>query len=123
MIKLTKAEEEIMQYIWRLERCTVSQILDEIEAENSEKKRPPHSSVSSFVRLLEDKGFVGHKAYGKTYEYFALINKDDYGKSKLNSFISDYFNGSAQNLVSFLVKDEAIDADELKELLDRLDAK
>lgn len=121
MVKLTKAEEEIMQLIWRLDRCTVSQLLDIIEAEGDDRKRPPHSSISSFVRILEDKGFVGHKAYGKTYEYFALVPKEAYGKTKLHSFITDYFNGSAQNLVSFLVKEESFDAGELKDLLDRLE--
>ena len=65
MQKLTKAEEEMMQYIWKLQRCTVSDLLDQLG-----EPRPPHSSISSIVRILEKKGFVGHKAYGKTHEYF-----------------------------------------------------
>jgi BlaI family transcriptional regulator, penicillinase repressor len=115
MEKLTKAEEEIMHYIWRLERCTVSDIIAQIG-----EPKPPHSTVSSFVRLLTKKGFVGFKAYGKTYEYFALILRDDYGRSKLNSFVSDYFDGSPERLVSFLVRDRDVDIEALQRLLDEL---
>jgi BlaI family transcriptional regulator, penicillinase repressor len=116
MQKLTKAEEEIMQLIWRLERCTVSQILDEMG-----EPRPPHSSISSIVRILENKSFVGHKAYGKTHEYFALVEKEAYGKSTLEKFVSDYFDGSVSSLVSFLVEDKGLTDRELKDLLNRLD--
>lgn len=121
MQKLTKAEEEIMHIIWQLERCTVSDILDIIEKSDSERGRPPHSSISTIVRILEDKKFLDHKAYGKTYEYFPIVLKDEYSKKTLSKFISDYFEGSASNLVSALVKDEKLDADELKKLLNLLD--
>ena len=122
MEKLTKKEEEIMQIIWQLERCTVTDILDVIE--RTEGKRPPHSSVSTIVQILEkDRKFLGFKAYGKTYEYFPLVSKADYGKRSLSKLVSDYFDGSAHSLVSFLVKEEKMDADELKDLLDKLDGK
>lgn len=122
MEKLTKKEEEIMQIIWQLERCTVSDILDVIE--RNEGKRPPHSSISTIVQILEkDRKFLDFKAYGKTYEYFPIVSKADYGKRSLSKLVSDYFDGSAQSLVSFLVKEEKMDADELKSLLDMLDKK
>lgn len=121
MQRLTKTEEEIMHIIWQLERCTVSDILDIIERTDKERGRPPHSSISTIVRILEDKNFLSHKAYGKTYEYFPIVSKEDYSKKTLTKFISDYFEGSATNLVSALVKDEKLDADELKKLLDMLD--
>ena len=121
--KLTKAEEDIMQILWRLERGTVSDLLDVIENESEDGKRPPHSSVSTIVRILEDKGFVSYKAYGRTHEYFPIVSKEDYGKRSLSKLVSDYFEGSAQNLVSFLVKEENMDAAELKTLLDKLDGK
>ena len=121
--KLTKAEEDIMQILWRMERGTVSEILDVIEKESEDGKRPPHSSVSTIVRILEDKGFVSYKAYGRTHEYFPIVTKEDYGKRSLSKLVSDYFEGSAQNLVSFLVKEENMDTDELKKLLDMLDGK
>ena len=122
MEKLTKKEEEIMQIIWQLERCTVTDILDVIE--RTEGKRPPHSSISTIVQILEkDRKFLGFKAFGKTYEYFPLVSKADYGKRSLSKLVSDYFDGSAHSLVSFLVKEEKMDADELKNLLDKLDGK
>ena len=119
MEKLTKKEEEIMHIIWQLERCTVSDILDVIERETGE--RPPHSSIATIVQIMDKKKFLGHKAFGKTYEYFPLISKEVYGKNSLSKLVSDYFEGSAHNLVSFLVKEEKMNADELKKLLDMLD--
>ena len=119
--KLTKAEEEIMQHIWRLGRCTVSDILNDIEATG--EARPPHSSISSIVRILETKNFVGHKAYGKTHEYFSLVEKSTYGRGSLSRLISDYFDGSVASLVSHLAKDEQLSPDDLRNLLDKLDSK
>ncbi len=119
--KLTKAEEEIMQHVWRLGRCTVSDILNDIEA--SGEARPPHSSISSIVRILETKNFVGHKAYGKTHEYFPLVEKSTYGRGSLTRLISDYFDGSVASLVSHLAKDEQLSPDDLRDLLDKLDGK
>jgi BlaI family transcriptional regulator, penicillinase repressor len=119
--KLTKAEEEIMQHIWRLGRCTVSDILNDIEATG--EARPPHSSISSIVRILETKTFVGHKAYGKTHEYFPLVEKSAYGRGSLTRLISDYFDGSVASLVSHLAKEEQLSPNDLRDLLDKLDGK
>lgn len=118
MKRLTKAEEDIMQIIWRLERCTVSDIRDEIQKETG-KEKPPHSTISTIVRILDDKGFLDHKAYGRTYEYFPLITKKDYSRRTLKKFVSDYFEGSMNELVSFLVKEKNIDVDDLNELLNQ----
>ena len=117
MKRLTKAEEEIMQIIWRLERCTVSNILDDIGG----NPKPKHSSISSIVRILEGKDFVNHKAYGRTYEYFPIVSKDDYSKFTLKKIVNNYFEGSMNNLVSFLVKENDLDVKELSDLLDNLD--
>jgi len=119
MQTLTRAEEEIMQIIWKLERCTVSDIRDVME--EAEGARPPHSTVSTMVRILEEKRFLGHKAYGRTYEYFPLIFKTDYTKRSLNKLVSDYFDGSVNRLVSFLVEEEKLNAEELGRLLEKLD--
>ena len=115
---LTRAEEEIMQYIWQLGRCTVSNIIDEIK-----EPKPPHSSISSIVRILERKGFVDHKSYGRTYEYFPLITKEDYSKGSVLSLIREYFDGSTQQLVSFLVAKEETSIEELQELIKELKKK
>lgn len=120
MKKLTKAEEEIMQILWKLTRCTVSNIR-EVIAEQAGGQKPPHSSVSTIVRILEEKGFIDHKAYGRTYEYFPLVSKEEYSSRTLKKFVADYFDGSMQNLVSFLVKKENLNVDQLNDLFQKLD--
>ena len=115
---LTRAEEDIMQHIWQLGRCTVSDILDLLP-----EPRPPHSSISSIVRILERKNFVGHKSYGRTYEYFPLITKDDYSRKSVLSLIRDYFNGSPSELVSFLIAKEHTSVDEMHDLIKDLKKK
>ncbi len=117
--KLTPGEEEVMQFIWRLEPVLVSNILDEIEKETGD--RPPHSTISSIVRILESKGFVDHKAYGRTHEYFSLVKKKEYSKRSLTDLVGGYFDGSMNNLVSFLVKEKAMDKKDLKELIKKID--
>lgn len=116
--RLTKAEEDIMKYIWQLGRCTVSNIIDEMKA-----PKPPHSSVSSIVRILEKKGFVDHKAYGRTYEYFPIITKEDYSRRSLLSLLTEYFDGSTPQLVSFLVDEEATSIEELQDIIKQLKKK
>jgi BlaI family penicillinase repressor len=112
---LTKAEEDIMQLIWQLGRCTVSNIIDTMK-----EPRPPHSSVSTIVRILEKKGFVDHKSYGRTYEYFPIITKEEYSRKSLASLITNYFNGSPAELVSFLVNKEETSVQELQDLIKQL---
>ena len=118
MTQLTKAEEEIMHIIWRLERCIVSDILKEIAGDSGNK--PPHSTISSIVRILESKGFLSHKAYGRTYEYFPVISKEEYTKTTLNKLVSNYFRGLHEQPRFLFVKEEKIDMDELSKMLDKL---
>lgn len=114
MEKLTKAEEEIMQLFWKHGPSTVSQLLEHIDP------KPPHSTISTFVRILEKKGFVDHKAYGRTYEYFPLVEKADYTKFSLKKLVSGYFEGSMNSLVSFLVKEENLSLTELSQIVNDL---
>lgn len=118
MQKLTKAEEEIMQLVWDLGRGTVSDLLERME-----EPRPPHSTVSSVVRILEKKGYVDHKAYGKTHEYFPIVAKEDYGRRSLTDVLRNYFDGSVSRLVSHLVEDKKLSADEVLEIMKKLDEK
>ena len=120
MSKLTKAEEEIMQIIWDLGPCTVSQIRDVI-AKRTTGKKPPHSTISTFVRNLEDKKFVSHKAYGRTYEYRPVVTRKTYSKTSLKKLVNDYFDGSMNTLVSFIVKEDDLEISELTDLLEQLD--
>lgn len=105
-----------MHIIWQLDRCLVRDIIEHLGDPDI-----PHSTVSSVVRILEKKGFVDHKAYGKTYEYFPLITKDDYAEHGVSNLMDKYFGGSPKKLVSFLVKNENMNLKELNELLKALD--
>ena len=123
MKRLTKAEEEVMQIIWQLEPCLVSDIIKEMDKGKSsnETKKTPHSTISSIVRILEKKGFVDHKAYGRTHEYFPIVSKESYSKQRLKKLVTDYFQGSMNELVSFMVKEKDLKIEELNELLQRLE--
>jgi BlaI family transcriptional regulator, penicillinase repressor len=113
---LTKAEEEVMQIIWKLERCLVRDIIDELG-----DPEMPHSTISSVVRILEKKKFVDHKAFGKTYEYFPIVTKEEYAQQGVKSLVEKYFSGSPRKLVSFLVQSEDMNLKELNELMKALE--
>ncbi len=113
--QLTKAEEDIMTHIWDLGRCLVRDILDRLGDDTI-----PHSTVSSVVRILEKKGFVSHKAYGKTHEYFPIISREDYAARGVDGLVERYFSGSAGQLVSFLVQREDLSKKEVSEILSLL---
>jgi len=113
--ELTKAEDQVMQILWKLQKGFVKDVIEEMP-----NPKPAYNTVSTIVRILETKGFVDHKAYGKTHEYFPLITKDKYTKFYLNNLIKGYFNGSFQNLVSFFAKENKMDIHELEKLLDEL---
>ncbi len=110
--QLTKAEEDIMQHIWALERCLVRDILERLGDESI-----PHSTISSVVRILEKKGFVSHKAYGKTHEYFPIVSREEYAGQGVQGLVERYFSGSAGQLVSFLVQREDLSKKEVSEIL------
>ncbi len=113
---LTKAEEEVMHIIWQLDKCLVRDIIEHLGDPDI-----PHSTVSSVVRILEKKGFVDHKAYGKTYEYFPIVTKEAYAQHGVQSLMEKYFGGSPKKLVSFLVQSEDLNLKELNDMLKKLD--
>ncbi len=113
---LTKAEEEVMHIIWQLERCLVRDIIDKLGDPDM-----PHSTISSVVRILEKKGFVDHKAYGKTHEYFPIVPKEEYAQHGIKSLVEKYFSGSPKKLVSYLVQREDMNLKELNDLLKTID--
>jgi predicted transcriptional regulator len=116
MKELTRAEEQIMQVLWKLGKGFVKDIIDELP-----EPKPAYNTVSTIVRILEKKGFVSHNAYGKTHEYFPLTSKDEYKKSYLRSFIKRYFGNSFQEMVSFFASDRDIGLEELEEIHKLLD--
>ena len=109
--RLTKVEEDIMHIIWDLERCLVKDIIDKMGQSDV-----PHSTVASVVRILEKKGFVDHKAYGRTHEYFPIISKEDYAQQGVSTMVDKYFSKSPSKLISFLVQQENLGLDDLVKL-------
>lgn len=112
MKELTRAEEQIMQILWQIKKGFVRDIMDEIP-----EPKPAYNTVSTIVRILEQKGFVSHKAFGKSHEYFPVIEKDKYSKFFLNNFLSGYFSGSFEKMVSFFAKENNLDIEEVDELM------
>ncbi len=118
MEELTRAEEKVMLILWKLKKCFVKDIL----AELPDQPKPPYNTISSVVRLLEKKKYVGFKAYGKTYEYFPLISKLDYRKVFFKKMISGYFDNSVEDLLSFMVKEEQLsdkDINKIKDIINK----
>ena len=111
MENLTAREEEVMQILWDLDRALVRDIMEKLP-----NSKQPYTTVSSIVRILERKGFVSHKPYGKTHEYFPIISKAEYRKRKFKGLLTQYFDNSIESVVSFLVKEEKVSPEEIEEL-------
>ncbi|MCH7784275.1 MAG: BlaI/MecI/CopY family transcriptional regulator [Bacteroidetes bacterium] len=117
MEKLTNKEEEVIQALWDIEKGFVKDILTKLPNENH------YNTVSTIIRNLEDKGYVSHKAYGNTHQYFPIITKETYSKQFMNLATKKYFDNSYKNMVSFFAKEEKISAKELREILDIIEKK
>lgn len=112
---LTKAEEEIMQVLWDLEKAFVKEIVDALP-----EPKPHYNTVSTIIKILGDKGFVAYESFGKANRYYPLINKDDYSKKSMKQFVKKYFEGSFSNMLSFFAKEKDISVKDLEELLNEL---
>lgn len=115
MKELTKAEEQIMQVLWDIQKGFVKDILEQLP-----RPKPAYNTVSTIVRILEKKGFVGYTAYGKTHEYYPLIAKNDYRSFMMKNMMKNYFSGSFEKMVSFFVKDNNVDLRQMEELMKNL---
>ncbi|WP_034057058.1 BlaI/MecI/CopY family transcriptional regulator [Lacinutrix jangbogonensis] len=118
MQKLTNREEEVMRILWRLENAFVKDVMAEIK-----KDQPHYNTLSTMIRNLEEKGYVGYEAFGKTHRYFPIVKKEDYRKRFMNTAIDNYFNSSYKNVVSFFAKEEKISIAELKEIINLIENK
>ena|SRR5664279_3018537 len=116
MRDLTRAEEEVMQVLWKIKKGFVKEIL-----EHFEEPKPAYNTVSTIVRILQDKGFVSHIAYGRTHEYFPVISKSEYSKTHLSNFVKDYFSDSFEKMVSFFAKEKGISLKEMEEIMKIMD--
>lgn len=112
MERLTRAEEQVMQVLWRLGPSFVKDLTAAMP-----RPKPAVTTVSTIVRILEAKGFIGHEAFGRSHRYFARVTKEAYGGRSMKRLIRDYFSGSPGNLLSFFIEREDLDTQELDELL------
>lgn len=112
MKELTKAEEQVMQILWKLKKAFVKEILAEMP-----EPQPAYTTVSTIIRILENKEFVSHESFGKTHRYYPLVSQDAYREFIAGGLIKDYFGGSMANLVSHFSKKEQLSAGELDEIL------
>jgi len=109
---LTKAEEQIMQVLWQLESAFVKEVIDELP-----DPKPAYNTVSTIIRILEVKGFIGHEAFGKAHKYYPIISKDDYKKHATEKLLGGYFENSVESMLSFFVKEEKLDLSDVDEIL------
>lgn len=109
--ELTKAELQLMQYLWRREKAFVNDLVTDYP-----DPKPAYNTVSTIVRILEKKGFVSHKSYGKTHEYYPIVVKEEYLNGYMNNVLNTFFSNSVSNMVSFFTKKESVSKDELEEL-------
>lgn len=116
MKELTKAEEQIMQELWALEKAFVHDILQRLP-----EPKPAYNTVSTVVRILERKGFVGYTAFGKSHQYYPLISKKEYSRQLLKNLAGNYFSNSVKQMLSFFSKDKQLSLQELKELRNIID--
>src|SRR5512145_244457 len=112
MEKLTRQEEKAMQALWKIEKGFAKDVL-----ENFPGDKPHINTISSLIRSLESKGYVDHKAYGNTYEYYPIISKSDYTSQFLSNFIGNYFEDSYKEVVSFFATEQKLSIADLKEII------
>jgi predicted transcriptional regulator len=112
MRELTRAEEEVMQILWKIKKGFVKDIL-----EHFDEPKPAYNTVSTIVRILQNKGFVSHKAYGRTHEYLPVVSKDEYSKRHLKVFVKDYFSNSFEKMVSFFAREKSITVKEMESIM------
>nr|WP_299384596.1 BlaI/MecI/CopY family transcriptional regulator [Allomuricauda sp.] len=118
MQKLTNKEEEVMKILWKLKKAFVKEVLREMKG-----TKPHYNTLSTIIRNLQEKKYVGHEAFGNTHRYFPLITMEAYRKKYINSTIADYYDNSYKSLVSFFAKEEKISVEELKEIIELIEKK
>lgn len=117
MKELTRAEEQIMHILWEINQGFIKDIL-----EKTDEPKPAYNTVSTIVRILEKKGFIGYKAYGKTHQYYPLITKEAYKKELMGNVVKNYFSNSYKQLVSFFANDKQMTLKDLEEIQTMLEA-
>jgi len=101
-----------MQILWNIEKGFVKDILKHFS-----EPKPAYNTVSTIVRILQEKGFVSHKAYGRTHEYYPLVSRDEYKTSHMKNFVKNYFSNSFENMVSFFASEKSMSVDEMEDIM------
>jgi BlaI family transcriptional regulator, penicillinase repressor len=112
MVKLAKREEQIMQVYWELGKAFIKEVIPHLP-----DPKPHYNSVATMVKILEDKGFLGHDTVGNVYRYYPLIKREDYQKHAMKDIVSQYFDNSYPRMLAFFAKEQNLSEDELKEIL------
>jgi BlaI family penicillinase repressor len=112
-MELTKAEEQLMKVLWKLERAIIRNVVDEYD-----DPKPAYTTVATIMKILENKGFVDKTPIGNTYEYFPLISKKEYTKGFINRFVGKYFSNSYKSMISSLTENENLSAKEMEEIIE-----
>lgn len=112
---LTKAEEEIMQGLWQLDKAFVKDIMEQLP-----EPKPHYNTVSTIIKILGDKGFVAYESFGKSNRYYPLVKKEEYSKKSMKQFVKRYFEGSFTSMLSFFAKEKDISVEELEQILKEL---
>lgn len=118
MEKLTKQEEEVMQYIWKLDGCTVKEMMGEMD-----EPRPPYTTVASVAQNLKRKGYVSQLQRGNTYVYVPQIGQSEYKRQFMAGFVKDYFRGSFREMVSFFAKEQELSSEDLQDIINEIEGK
>lgn len=112
MQKLAKREEQIMQVFWTLERAYIKEVIPEMP-----DPKPHYNSVATMVKILEEKGFLGHETVGNIYQYFPIITREEYQKHNMKDIVSQYFDNSYPKMLAYFAKEEKLSESELNEIL------
>ena len=115
MKPLTRAEEQIMQTIWKLDKAYLKDIVEE-----QPEPKPHSNTVATILKILIDKGFVDVEVHGRVHQYFALVSKEEYSSSSIQNLVSNYFEGSFADVVSFMIKNKNLKTKDLELLLGQL---
>lgn len=118
MNELTKAEAQVMHYIWELEKSFLKEIVEAFP-----EPRPAYTTISTVIRVLVKKGYVDYNTYGKIHEYYPLVSRAAYFRKHVKSIINNHFDGSVVSFASFFTGDDAVDLDELEEIKQLIDQK
>ena len=113
LTELTRGEEEIMQILWKLGDAVVNEIIAE-----TKEPHPKYTTVATFLKILENKGFVGHTSEGKSHRYHPLVGREEYARGVMSSVLTSYFDGSLVQMVSFFSRHEDISVKEMDEILE-----